>query len=43
MRKKCFQTIKFAAFNPDYVFLPHNLPGYPKNQIIVKNDTLLAL
>jgi metal-dependent amidase/aminoacylase/carboxypeptidase family protein len=33
---KVFSDTKFAAFNPDYVFALHNLPGYPKNQIIVK-------
>jgi amidohydrolase len=37
--QKVFSDTKFAAFNPDYVFALHNLPGYPKNQIIVKNDT----
>ncbi|PKH68944.1 amidohydrolase [Flavobacterium sp. ALD4] len=37
--QKVFSDTKFAAFQPDYVFALHNLPGYPKNQIIVKNGT----
>jgi metal-dependent amidase/aminoacylase/carboxypeptidase family protein len=41
--QKVLSDTKFAAFNPDYVFALHNLPGYPKNQIIVKMIPLLAL
>jgi amidohydrolase len=37
--QKVFSDTKFAAFQPDYVFSLHNLPGYPKNQIVVKNGT----
>ena len=37
--QKVFSDAKFERFRPDYVFALHNLPGYPKNQIVVKNDT----
>ncbi|MEZ7497796.1 amidohydrolase [Flavobacterium sp. Arc3] len=37
--QKVFLDTKFERFKPDYVFALHNLPGYPKNQIVVKNDT----
>ncbi|WP_418263164.1 amidohydrolase [Flavobacterium faecale] len=30
---------RFKALNPDYIFALHNLPSYPKNQIVVKNHT----
>ncbi|WP_366183566.1 amidohydrolase [Flavobacterium ovatum] len=30
---------RFKALEPDYIFALHNLPGYPKNQILVKNHT----
>ncbi len=37
--RKVFEHPKFKVLNPDYVFSLHNLPGYPKNQIVVKNGT----
>jgi amidohydrolase len=37
--QKVFYDPKFALLQPDYVFALHNLPGFPKNQIVVKNDT----
>lgn len=30
---------KFKALKPDYVFALHNLPGFSKNQIVVKEGT----
>ena len=32
----------FAGFNPDYCFALHNLPGYTRNSIIVRNGTFAA-
>jgi amidohydrolase len=29
---------KFKLLHPDYIFALHNIPGYPKNKIIVKDD-----
>ncbi len=37
--EKVFSDPKFASVKPDYVFSLHNLPGFPKNQIVVKNGT----
>jgi amidohydrolase len=37
--KKVFYDSKFAALKPDFVFALHNLPGFSKNQIVVKNGT----
>jgi amidohydrolase len=37
--KKVFSDSKFAALKPDYVFALHNLPGFSKHQIVVKNGT----
>jgi amidohydrolase len=37
--QKVFSDSKFSSLQPDYVFALHNLPGFPKNQIVVKNDT----
>lgn len=34
MKNEFFKTLK-----PDFVFALHNLPGYPKNQIVIKEDT----
>lgn len=34
MKNQFFKTLK-----PDFVFALHNLPGYPKNQIVIKEDT----
>ena len=33
---------KFNAFNPDYIFALHNVPGFEKNQIICRNDVFAA-
>lgn len=35
---KVFNDPKFI-YKPDFVFALHNIPGYKKNQIVVKNDT----
>jgi len=37
--KKVFHDSKFASLQPDFVFALHNLPGFQKNQIVVKNNT----
>jgi amidohydrolase len=37
--RKVFCDKKFASMQPDYVFALHNLPGFSKNQIVVKNGT----
>jgi len=37
--QKVFSDPKFGLLQPDHVFALHNLPGFPKNQIVVKNDT----
>jgi len=37
--QKVFSDPKFALLKPDYVFALHNLPGFPINQIVLKNDT----
>jgi hypothetical protein len=42
VRKKCFQTQNLLHLTR-LCFALHNLPGYPKNQIIVKMILLLAL
>ncbi|MCG9793599.1 amidohydrolase [Flavobacterium algicola] len=31
--------MRFRALEPDFIFALHNLPSYPKNQILVKNST----
>ncbi|WP_367752631.1 amidohydrolase [Flavobacterium sp. WC2430] len=36
--EKVFNDPKFI-YKPDFVFALHNIPGYKKNQIVVKNDT----
>lgn len=33
---------KFKAIQPDYVFALHNLPGFPENQIVVKNGSFTS-
>lgn len=33
---------KFKKIKPDYVFAYHNLPGYPLNQIVVKNNSFTS-
>jgi len=35
---KVFNDPKFI-YKPDFAFALHNIPGYKKNQIVVKNDT----
>jgi amidohydrolase len=37
--QKVFSDTQFTVFQPDYVFALHNLPGYTKHQIVVKNGT----
>lgn len=34
-----FDDENFKLIQPDFVFALHNLPGYPKNQIVVKEGT----
>lgn len=36
--KQVLEDPKFKKINPDYVFALHNLPGYPMNQIVVKDN-----
>ncbi|MFV8369848.1 amidohydrolase [Flavobacterium sp. LB2R40] len=36
--QKVLSDPKFASLHPDYVFALHNLPGFPLNQIVVKNN-----
>ncbi|UII25279.1 amidohydrolase [Fulvivirga maritima] len=33
---------KYKQIEPDFIFALHNLPGYPKNQIILKEGTFAA-
>lgn len=33
---------KFQSLAPDYVFALHNLPGYPKNQVIIKKGVFAS-
>lgn len=33
---------RFIQLKPDYVFALHNLPGYPKNEIVLKRGTFTA-
>lgn len=37
--KRVLNDINFKGIKPDFVFALHNLPGYKKHQIIVKEDT----
>ena len=37
--QKVFIDPNFKPINPDYVFALHNLPGYKKHGIVVKNNT----
>src|SRR5690606_37703970 len=37
--KQILNDNNFKALNPDFVFALHNVPGYPKNQIICKSNT----
>jgi len=36
---KVLNDFKFKEINPDFAFALHNLPSYPKHQIIVKENT----
>jgi amidohydrolase len=36
------QDDKFAALQPDYIYALHNLPGFAKGQIIVKNGVFAS-
>lgn len=40
--KAVFADPKFEGLKPDYIFAFHNLPGYPLNQIVVKNNSFTA-
>ncbi len=40
--KAIFSDPKFIPLKPDYIFAFHNLPGYPLNQIVVKNNSFTA-
>jgi len=33
---------RFASVNPDYVFALHNLPGYARNEIVVKENVFAS-
>jgi len=33
---------KFKSIEPDYVFAFHNLPGYPLNEIVIKNGSFTS-
>lgn len=37
--RKVANDIRFQQIKPDFVFALHNLPGYPKSQIVIKNET----
>lgn len=37
--QKIFSDSKFKSLKPDFVFALHNLPGFPKNQIVIKNNS----
>ncbi|MBK6348216.1 MAG: M20/M25/M40 family metallo-hydrolase [Bacteroidales bacterium] len=40
--KSVISDPSFSGFNPDYCFALHNLPGYARNTIIVRNGTFAA-
>lgn len=40
--QRILNSKKFEEFSPDYVFALHNLPGYKKHQIVVKEGTFAA-
>jgi amidohydrolase len=40
--KRMMEDEKFRNIQPDYCFALHNLPGYKKHQIIVKDDVFAA-
>lgn len=33
---------RFVAIRPDYAFALHNLPGYPRHQVVYRRDTFTA-
>lgn len=35
--RQVLEDKKFRQFNPDYTFALHNLPGYPKGSLVIKN------
>ena len=37
--KRVITDSKFETIKPDFAFALHNLPGYKKHQIVIKNDT----
>ncbi len=39
---KVLEDPKFRNINPDYVFALHNLPGYPLNKILIKDNVFAA-
>jgi len=39
---RILQDPKFAGIEPDYVFALHNLPGFPLNDIVVKEDVFAS-
>ncbi|MBN2174974.1 MAG: amidohydrolase [Bacteroidales bacterium] len=36
--KRVLQDPRFEKIKPDYIFAMHNIPGYPKNSILIKDD-----
>jgi amidohydrolase len=40
--KKVLEDPKFKPIQPDYVFALHNIPGYPLNEVIVKEGSFSA-
>ena len=40
--KAILEAPKFKKFQPDYVFALHNLPGYPKHQIVIRSGSFNA-
>jgi len=36
--KRVLQDPKFEQIKPDYIFALHNIPGFPKNSTLVKDD-----
>jgi len=39
---RVIQDSQFQNLSPDYYFALHNLPGFPKHQVVVRNDTFAA-
>lgn len=37
--QKVANDVRFQQIKPDYAFALHNLPGYPKSQIVIKEGT----